>query len=73
MVLRGTGADLVPENDSELIYQALRERFLQFRRGESPAPIAPATRSSRREQADLLFDALEPRLHSVSGFSPRSD
>jgi hypothetical protein len=68
-VLRGTDADLVPANDSELIYQALRRRYHQFRQGERPAPIAPGTHWSRREQAGILFTALNRAVGEAGGRS----
>jgi glycosyltransferase involved in cell wall biosynthesis len=67
VVLRGTNADVVPLNDADLIHRTLRERFLQFRRGERPVAIAAATRSSRREQAGVLFDALDPIVRRARG------
>jgi hypothetical protein len=58
ILLHGTDADLVPSNDSGPIHLALRKRYLQFVGGVKPRALAPQTRSSRREQAALFFQAV---------------
>jgi hypothetical protein len=58
-LLRGTGADVVAPEDVDGLTRALRGRYLQFARGERPAPIAANGRFSRRAEAARLFDMLE--------------
>lgn len=63
LVLRGTGADLLAPNDLEGLTSLLRERYLQFRKGYRPEPIAArAARLSRRAQAEIFFNALDRTL-----------
>ena len=38
---------------------AIRERYLEYRRGVRPSPVNADGRLSRRAQAAALFDALE--------------
>jgi glycosyltransferase involved in cell wall biosynthesis len=62
VVLRGSGADVVDPKDVDGIAAALRQRFLQHRRGEIPRALAPNTDLSRATQAKRLFDAVDAVL-----------
>lgn len=63
LVLRGTGADVVAPHDLEGLTSLIRERYLQFRAGYRPQPIAErAEHLSRRAQAEIFFGALERAL-----------
>ena len=62
MLLEGTGADVAEPGDADTILCALRRRYDQFVAGERPKPIAADPRFSRREQARILFDAIEERV-----------
>jgi len=63
LVLRGTGADVVAPNDLDGLTSLIRERYLQFRAGYRPPPIAErAEQLSRRAQAEIFFGALERAL-----------
>jgi hypothetical protein len=57
-LLRDSGADVVEPHDFDGIVNVLRTRFLEYRNGVRPAPIANAGRFSRREQAQILLDAV---------------
>jgi glycosyltransferase involved in cell wall biosynthesis len=58
LLLEDSGADVVAPNDLDGLVAVLRERFLQHRRGIRPTRIARGGRFSRREQADVLLEAL---------------
>lgn len=63
LVLRGTDADVVAPNDLEGLTSLLRDRYLQFRKGLRPTPIAArAAQLSRRAQAEIFFGALDRTL-----------
>jgi hypothetical protein len=57
-LLREAGADVVAPSDVDAIARALKERVLQYRRGERPRPLTDP-RFSRRAQAQRLFQAIE--------------
>lgn len=63
ILLRDVPADVCEPSDVEGMAAALRRRISRFRAGERPVTADPEGRFSRRRQADLLFDALEERLH----------
>lgn len=68
MVLRGTGADVVAPDDLDGLTNLLRERFLEFRAGIRPTPIAERAEGlSRRAQAEILFNTLEGALAGARG------
>ncbi|MFO0687482.1 MAG: hypothetical protein U0900_02125 [Myxococcota bacterium] len=58
-VLAGTRADVVAPDDVAGIARVIRERYLAYRAGERPKPIADDPRLGRAHQAGLLFDAIE--------------
>lgn len=58
LLLRGSGADVLPLGDEERTAAAIRERYLQYRRGERPTALNADGRFSRETQASLLLDAL---------------
>jgi hypothetical protein len=58
LLLRGSGADVLPLGDEERTAAAIRERYLQYRRGERPPALNANGRFSRETQASLLLDAL---------------
>lgn len=59
LLLRGTGADVVAPQDEAGIAMVLQRRFEAHARGEQPPCLAHDGRFSRREQARILFAALE--------------
>ena len=59
LLLRGTGADVLPLGDEERTASAIRERYLQYRQGERPPALNADGRFSRETQARVLLDALE--------------
>jgi len=59
LLLRGTGADVLPLGDEERTASAIRERYLQYRQGERPPTLNADGRFSRETQARVLLDALE--------------
>lgn len=62
MLLRESGADIVPPDDEEAIAAVIRERYEQYARGIRPAPIGADGRFHRRHQAARLLDELEARI-----------
>jgi len=59
LLLRGTGADVVPPADTAGLAEVLRRRYLQHAAGVRPDRLTGDSRFSRRTQATLLFDRLE--------------
>jgi glycosyltransferase involved in cell wall biosynthesis len=70
-VLRGSGADVVGNDDAAGVARAIEKRYLQHAAGEQPLPLATDERLSRRAQASLLHTALEqwcgPALDAAAG------
>jgi len=67
-LLRDSGADLVDPGDVEAIEAAVKKRYLAFRSGERPAPLARGLpQLSRRAQAEKLLDALEAAINRSGG------
>jgi glycosyltransferase involved in cell wall biosynthesis len=62
LLLAGTGADVVEPHDVDAMTAVLRQRYLEHARGVRPRPIARDERFSRRNQAAILFDAIEARV-----------
>lgn len=62
LLLRGSGADILPPHDAEAIGRRLAERFREFHAGGRPGPVNADGRFDRRVQAERLFDALEQRV-----------
>jgi len=58
-VFAGTTADVVSQHDVDGIVSILRERYLAFRAGARPEPVAGQGPFSRREQASRLFSAID--------------
>lgn len=58
-LLRDTTADVVEPDDLDGIVAVLRTRYLKFAAGDRPTRIASNGVFSRREQAQVLFDAVE--------------
>lgn len=58
-VLAETRADVVAPEDVAGIARVIRERYLAYRAGERPKPIADDPRLGRAYQAGILFDAIE--------------
>lgn len=58
-VLRGTSARLVPPDDAQGIYLALRDAFEAHLRGDHPVPVEQERPLHRRYEARVLFEALE--------------
>lgn len=59
VVLRGSGADVLPPGDEAAVADAIESRYLAFRRGERPLPINADGRFDRERQAAKLLDALD--------------
>jgi glycosyltransferase involved in cell wall biosynthesis len=57
-MLRGTDADVLHPDDVDSLAAAVRRRYLDFRKGALPAPVAGDPRLSRRAQALRLVEAL---------------
>jgi hypothetical protein len=62
LVLRDTRADVVAPDDVDGIAGVLRRRYLEYAAGVRPTRIITNGRFSRRHQAEMLLDALEPCL-----------
>jgi hypothetical protein len=58
MLLRGSGADVVPPDDFDGLVGVLRQRVTQFRNGTRPRRIARDGHFGRRAQAQRLLDAI---------------
>ena len=76
LLLRGSGAYVVPARDVDAMAARIRERVEAFRRGERPQRLARETRFGRRHQARLLMDAIgqaagEPAIAPALDPSPR--
>jgi len=68
LLLRGVpGANVLPLGDEAAAAAAIRERYLQYRRGERPRPVNAGGRFSRRNQAMRLLDAIEQCVDSPAG------
>lgn len=65
-ILRDTGADVLAPQDLDAMTRLLRERYQQFAAGERPPPLRNVEQFSRRNQARILFDALEAALRVES-------
>ena len=59
-LLVGSGADVVDPTDVNGIARVLSERYGSFKLSGPPRQPALIARCSRREQARILFEALEP-------------
>jgi glycosyltransferase involved in cell wall biosynthesis len=59
ILLRGSGADVVTQDDFAGLLNVVRDRFVQYRSGVRPRRIARDGRFSRRTQAERLLDAIE--------------
>lgn len=62
LLLEGTEADVAAPDDVEGILAILRRRYDEFASGVRPTPVGAHPRFSRREQARILFDAIEARV-----------
>ncbi len=62
LLLRGSGADVVDPDDVEGIERVIDRRYEEFLAGEPPPRLSRERRFGRREQARILFDALEVAL-----------
>jgi hypothetical protein len=62
MLLRDSGADIVPPDDEAAIASVIRHRYEQYARGVRPEPIGVGGQFHRRHQAARLLDELEQRL-----------
>ena len=62
MLLRDSGADIVPPDDEAAIAAVIRERYEQYARGIRPTPIGADGRFHRRHQAARLLDELDARF-----------
>ena len=59
LLLRHSSSDVVSPDDVQEIANVLQCRYQQYRQGQRPSRLAQDTSYSRREQAKLLFDAIE--------------
>lgn len=62
LLLEGTEADVAAPDDVEGILAILRKRYDEFAAGVRPVPVGADPRFSRREQARILFEAIEARV-----------
>jgi hypothetical protein len=69
LLLRGTSADVLPLDDEARTAAVIRERYLEYRRGERPSAINADGRFSRAKQAAVLLDAVERCLADRAGES----
>lgn len=67
LLLRDSGADVVPAEDTDGILAVLRRRYAQHLAGERATRLAGIARYSRREQARILFSAIERTLADGAG------
>jgi hypothetical protein len=77
LLLRQTAADVVAPTDLEGIAAVLRQRYLEYTEGVRPTAIASDGRFSRREQADVLLEAIarcagQPRARAPVASGSRS-
>ena len=73
LLLRDSGADIVPPEDEEAIAATIRHRYEQYASGIRPTPIGSDGRFHRRHQAALLLDALDARVvRARRGSAPES-
>ena len=63
-LLEGTDADVLEPADVEGIARALRRRYEQFRRGETPTAAGGDGRFDRRLQSERLMDLIEGILRA---------
>lgn len=67
-LLESTPADVVPPDNPKRLAQVFRERYVQFRKGDQPRPLATTHEEySRRVQAERLFDAMDSWRGTESG------
>lgn len=59
LLLRHTSADVVSPDDVQGIAKVLKCRYQQYRQGQRPSRLARNSGHSRRQQAKLLFGAIE--------------
>lgn len=64
MLLRDSGADIVPPDDEPAIAAVIRRRYEQYARGARPSPIGSDGRFHRSHQANRLLDELDARIGS---------
>src|SRR5262249_40374346 len=65
LLLRDSGADVIPPDDEEAIARSIETRYRQYRRGERPPRLAENGRYGRREQAKRLFDEIHHPIHAI--------
>src|SRR5262249_44033992 len=65
LLLRDSGADVIPPDDEEAIARSIETRYRQYRRGERPPRLAENGRYGRREQAKRLFDAIHHCIDAI--------
>jgi glycosyltransferase involved in cell wall biosynthesis len=69
LLLRGSGADVVPTRGVEAMAAVIRARVLAYRRGDRPERLAREARFGRRHQARILMDALAACAGAPAGAS----
>lgn len=73
MMLRDSGADIVPPEDEAAIAAVIRNRYEEYARGMRPKPIGSDGKFHRRHQAARLLDEIDARLPRASdGSTPAS-
>ncbi len=70
-LLEGTDADVVAPSDVEAISHRIKQRVLEFRRGETPRPVGANERFGRRAQARVLLSVLETVITAAENDSAR--
>src|SRR5688500_1445143 len=66
LLLRDSGADVVPPDDEAAIASVIRSRYELHARGVRPTAIGADGRFHRRHQAARLFDEIDRRLNTGS-------
>ncbi len=62
LLLRDSGANVVAPDDRVTMQRVITERYQQYRAGQRPTRLSNNVSLSRREQARLLFDAIDRAL-----------
>src|SRR5262249_56995170 len=65
LLLRDSGADVIPPDDEEAIARSLETRYWQYRRGERAPRLAENGRYGRREQGRQLLGANPPWIRAT--------
>ncbi len=70
-LLKGTDADVVEPFDVEAMSDRIKQRVLEFRRGEIPRPVGANERFGRQAQARVLLAVLATAISAAENDSSR--